>query len=232
MKIKQFILNVICLLLVIYFDGEYNLKGILIMCSFILNAYYIKIKYSQKKSLTELSISKKIILAFSGIVITASFLLLYASLIFIIFKDYTLEIKEFSLFEIIKALLLFPLLEEFVFRKYLLTTLLFKYSTKTAIVVSSLGFAFCHIFTDTGLLQAFLCGCFFSWVYIKSNNIILCIILHSFINFTSIYFNQEIKNQITRDPILTFIFSFAFIIIIIIALNKKLNAETLKLQDK
>jgi membrane protease YdiL (CAAX protease family) len=92
---------------------------------------------------------------------------------------------ELNTFEILKVLLFYPVLEELVFRKYLLAQLLEGKSKISSILILSPGFTLVHSFTDSSLLFVFLLSVFFSWTYLKTGNIYMAIFLYSFNNFLS-----------------------------------------------
>lgn len=48
MKIKTFILNVTCLLLINYIDLKYGLKGILVSSTIVINIVFVNKQFQQK----------------------------------------------------------------------------------------------------------------------------------------------------------------------------------------
>lgn len=154
-----------------------------------------------------------------------SLYILYDTFLYLIFDDFmTLKQNSFKPYEIVKALLLFPVIEEILFRKYFLTSLLNYYNEKKAMIASSLGFAICHLFTDTGLLQVFIFSYFLSWLYINSNSIILCIILHSCVNILSLnYYNSQFKVFVMEYPILVLLVSLPLCFFCILTLRKQFD---------
>ena len=106
---------------------------------------------------------------------------------------YQLTIKQFnfslsSLVKFDKVIYLFlmviitPVVEEIIYRGFLINLLLKKYSVKLALIISSLIFAFFHLrFAGIGFL--FVYGLFFGYVYYKTNSLIAPILAHFIINF-------------------------------------------------
>ncbi|MDD4351566.1 MAG: type II CAAX endopeptidase family protein [Candidatus Gracilibacteria bacterium] len=75
------------------------------------------------------------------------------------------------------ALIVAPLSEEVLFRGYLLENFRKKWGIKTALVLSALLFALFH-FQIASFFFLFLLGLLIGWVYLKSNSIWPCLVLH------------------------------------------------------
>jgi uncharacterized protein len=71
-----------------------------------------------------------------------------------------------------------PVLEEIIFRGVILDGLLKKYSPSTSIIVSSILFGLIH-FNPWQFVSAFLGGIFIGWVYYRTRNLSLAIIIHA-----------------------------------------------------
>ncbi len=89
----------------------------------------------------------------------------------------------------ISALIVAPIFEELVFRKYLFTELLKKYSLKLSIIISSVCFALIHLPSYRNLIPTFIFGIICCLIYRKTKNIIYTIILHFFANLTWFLFS-------------------------------------------
>ncbi|KAG2489064.1 hypothetical protein HYH03_012500 [Edaphochlamys debaryana] len=74
-----------------------------------------------------------------------------------------------------------PIWEEAIFRGFLLTSLARYMPTPVAVIVSSVVFAMCHFRKQT-FLPLLVLGVVFSGVFIRTNNLIPPILLHSFWN--------------------------------------------------
>ncbi len=77
--------------------------------------------------------------------------------------------------------------EEILFRRILAQKINNVLGIKKAIWISALIFAISHIYTDTGILSAFIVGSVFTLIYLKTNNIYLSIIAHLLYNLTTYF---------------------------------------------
>ncbi len=77
--------------------------------------------------------------------------------------------------------ILAPVTEELLFRKVMLPGLVKNYGVKKGIIWSAAFFAIFHMNPWQGV-SAFLIGIFLAWVYLRTENIWLCIFLHWFNN--------------------------------------------------
>jgi membrane protease YdiL (CAAX protease family) len=75
-----------------------------------------------------------------------------------------------------------PIFEELVYRGIILDGLLKRYSPFTAILVSSVLFGLIHL-NPWQFVAGFIVGLFAGWVYYKTRNLTLTMILHATINF-------------------------------------------------
>ncbi len=80
------------------------------------------------------------------------------------------------------AVILAPITEELLFRKFLIDPL-YPYGEKVCMIVSGLMFAAVHG-NFYQFFYAFLLGSLFAWVYCRTGNILYTIGLHMFVNFT------------------------------------------------
>lgn len=78
---------------------------------------------------------------------------------------------------ILYSIFLTPLLEEILFRGFILKGFLKNYNKFTAIIMSSLFFALLHIKLNAVIL-AFISGILFAYLYIKTKSLISCIFAH------------------------------------------------------
>lgn len=77
-----------------------------------------------------------------------------------------------------------PVLEEALFRGVLLPGLARNYGTTTAILQTSLLFGIMH-FNPSQSLSAFLIGLFLGWVYVRTQSLWACIVVHATNNITA-----------------------------------------------
>ncbi|MEA1786949.1 type II CAAX endopeptidase family protein [Arenibacter sp. GZD96] len=94
------------------------------------------------------------------------------------------------------SILLFPILEELLFRKGILHGLTKLYSIRKSIIVSSLLFSLAHLFTETGMFSAFLIGMVLGYIYVRYNSFILVLLVHIIYNLLTIYVSQLINDYI------------------------------------
>lgn len=113
-----------------------------------------------------------------------SYVILYK---FISLKSKSNFILSFSSF---KSLFLAPFVEELIFRLFLYKVLCENRRTReiTYVLQSSFWFAICHQQTprltlNTSMLVPLMFGVYSSAVFVKSRNILACILLHTFANF-------------------------------------------------
>lgn len=91
--------------------------------------------------------------------------------------------------DILKVCLMYPIMEELIFRFFWLNKLNDKYSIFLSILISSLGFSISHFFSDIGLIYPFLFGILIGYSFLKFKNIYLCIIFHIFYNSSILFAN-------------------------------------------
>lgn len=178
MKLYVFFIYIALAVLVIYLDSFiFNLDGLLVL-------FYYAIIAVSNKSLISTTSNQFQGLSFQKVVIITipvfCFVYLYGCLSTQILKQEFIN-RELSLFNYLKAIILFPVLEELVFRGVLFQKLRKLYPNRS-IIILSLGFAICHIFTDSGLLPVFLFSLYITWIYLKAQNIYLAIFLHILAN--------------------------------------------------
>lgn len=92
-----------------------------------------------------------------------------------------------SIYFIMGGLILAPIFEELIFRKYLLSGLLDTYKPKMAIGITALIFALAHI-QPIQLFGALLLGWIFGYFFYKTRNITNTILLHSISNLVTFIF--------------------------------------------
>lgn len=82
-----------------------------------------------------------------------------------------------------------PVLEELLFRGAITKVLLEKYEPTTAILLSGMVFGVFHI-NPVQVVSATLAGFFFAWLYYKTRNLLLCMLIHIFNNSLSVYLTK------------------------------------------
>jgi membrane protease YdiL (CAAX protease family) len=129
--------------------------------------------------------------------------------------------------------LVVPIIEEIIFRGIILRGFITKYSNTVAIVASSILFAFFHL-NPWQFISAFLIGCISGWIYLRSRNLLLCMIVHAVNNaiafsfgafFGNDYFKRNIINLYGGKMQFTLIVAIGISILVfsLLFLNRKLN---------
>ncbi len=108
-----------------------------------------------------------------------------------------------SVYFILGTVIVGPIIEEIMFRGIVLKGLLISYNVKKAIISSALLFGIIHIniahFDVIKLIGPILLGLFVGWIYSKTSNLLLCILIHSFSNIlglTAPHVYNYIQNHI------------------------------------
>ncbi len=89
-----------------------------------------------------------------------------------------------SILVLMSIVLFGPLMEEIMFRGIILRGLLSKYTAKKAIIFTAILFGLIHM-NPIQIPGAILLGIFFSWIYYRTRNIGICIMLHMVANTTT-----------------------------------------------
>ena len=136
-------------------------------------------------------------------------------------------------FSFIAIVIAAPVFEELIFRGIILDGLLQKYRPIESIVLSSILFGIVHL-NPWQFIGAFTLGMFSGWIYYKTKNLSLSILIHSVNNlvaFISTYFKDANRNDRpltdvyggSTNMILIIIGAICVLIIGVFLLNKELN---------
>ena len=106
----------------------------------------------------------------------------------------------------ISICILAPIWEELFFRGILLRRFLVKWRAPFSIFLSSLVFALIHL-NPANIIYAFVLGMLFGYVYLKTQNIIVPIILHAVTNGISFLFILPLGGQNNENFLLKYVFS-------------------------
>jgi len=107
-----------------------------------------------------------------------------------------------GILKVVVMVILAPLLEELVFRKFLIDRTV-RYGEKVAVVLSALSFALFH----GNLFQffyAFALGALFAYVYIRTGKFSYVVLLHGIINFTGSVLAPWVLNLVDLEAIDSF----------------------------
>jgi uncharacterized protein len=94
---------------------------------------------------------------------------------------------------VIMVCILAPFLEEMLFRGIILRSFIKQYSTRNAILLSSLLFGAAHL-NIYQFVGAACTGLVLGWLYVRTHSIWPCIILHAFYNTSCVLFSSLMEN--------------------------------------
>lgn len=94
---------------------------------------------------------------------------------------------------VIMVCILAPFLEEMLFRGIILRSFIKQYSTRNAILLSSLLFGAAHL-NLYQFVGATCMGLVLGWIYVRTHSIWPCIILHAFYNISCVLFSSLMEN--------------------------------------
>jgi len=141
-------------------------------------------------------------------------------------------IKSAEYNNIFFAIISISIFEEILFRRILAQTINNKVGFKKAVWISALIFSLGHIYSETGLLSAFLGGMVFAYLYLKTSNIFLSIGAHLSYNLSTYFLTPIFLNnfkQINEYPIiLSFLIIGSGLIYLMFWLLKGTHKETMK----
>ncbi|WP_342573367.1 type II CAAX endopeptidase family protein [Solibacillus sp. FSL K6-1781] len=143
--------------------------------------------------------------------ITVVFTTILFTIVYLIFEEHIRELFSFfpmlNLDEVRPSLLVYvlffinicilaPIYEEMLFRGILLRRFTLRWSTQKSIIISSLIFGVIHL-NPINVVFAFALGCVLGYAYLKTKNIVIPMLLHSFNNFLA-YLQFVYTNQTTK----------------------------------
>jgi|TARA_B110000091_G_scaffold44500_1_gene48662 membrane protease YdiL (CAAX protease family) len=138
-----------------------------------------------------------------------------------------------SLIFFIGAIVLSPILEEIIFRRIILKGFLTNYTPKKAILFSAIIFGVMHG-EPIQIINAFIIGLFFGWIYYKTKSIGITIALHLTANLSVfilslLYYKYADFNTVTIISI--YIIPLSLILILHVT-SKLIKSITPKLIEK
>lgn len=125
-----------------------------------------------------------------------------------------------NIFYLAKVILIFPILEEFYYRFLIQNTIKKNTNAFIAILISSILFAIGHMDLKM-LIPAFCTGLLLGYIYFKTNNIIISILIHMVFN-AQITFSEKLFIEVGGFKNLYFLI-YPLVIIVIIYLVSKLK---------
>lgn len=179
---RKFYLFIIITIFVYYVDYKFNFHNFLIILFYIVLLIFLNYKEQQTWK-THFGSIKSV--TFYTLMYITAFSIFSNLLIFLIFNDLetVIKIDKLDLYYILRSLLIFPFLEEFVFRGSILPKLIKITSKKRAVLFVSIGFTMIHLFSNSSLFLAMLFSFFISYLYLKTESILLCFMAHILNNF-------------------------------------------------
>lgn len=148
--------------------------------------------------------------------------------IYELFKEFGGQKGLFSFLSIVVAA---PLLEEFIFRGVMLDGLLKRYSPTRSILISSFLFGLVHL-NPWQFVSAFIIGLLAGWVYYKTRNLLLPILIHMVNNLFAYLQGIFMDTDNMMDESLTEMFGGTMNTIIAIGSAIALSAAFIYLLDK
>jgi membrane protease YdiL (CAAX protease family) len=114
-------------------------------------------------------------------------------------KDLFLKtMTQTSVFSFVLLVIAAPLTEELIFRRYMLSGLLSRYSPVFAIVLSSFWFGLMHM-NPWQFVTGVVLGIFAGWIYYRTHNILFPICTHAAVNLSAYATRLYLQDKITRD---------------------------------
>lgn len=126
--------------------------------------------------------------------------------------------NNFNIYFALYAILVAPILEEFIFRKFLFkSTLELCKRPFLAVFISSFAFAVMHLPIFIAFLFSFVFGVYVSYIFMKTKNILYAVIFHFLFNTFSILFYSLFYNQYNKT-LLFLNFGFYYWVLFFVAL--------------
>lgn len=124
------------------------------------------------------------------------FLTFYNMIFYVLYISVNIPIEltqiKYSFLFVLSSIFLFPIFEELFFRRLLAHHFFEKYGFKKAVFYSAFLFMIAHLLNEGGLLDLFLFGSIFAYIYLKTRNIYLVVVLHMLNNFFYVLFSGTI----------------------------------------
>jgi|TARA_B110000240_G_C13374458_1_gene399683 membrane protease YdiL (CAAX protease family) len=132
-------------------------------------------------------------------------------------------------------ILLAPILEEIIFRGIVLKGFLINYNPKKAILLSAIVFGIVHM-EPTQVINAFIIGLFFGWIYYKTKSILITMILHFIANSSVfiqsiLYYKYADPNTVTKISIYIIPISLILISVMLNRLIKNIKPKLVENQQ-
>jgi len=180
--IKFFLYLIFCILLM-FLDFLFNLRGLLTLIFDVFVCVLVIV--NSKKLKQNFKISSVTYLIFGAL--SLMLLAILKEIIVHYFYEYPINFyKNIDVFFVV-SIVLKSFTEEVIFRKFWLQYFSEKYHLNISILITSLGFAFLHIFSKTNPIFAFLSSLVLCYIYFQNKSIISTYIIHLMINLFVIF---------------------------------------------
>ena len=124
------------------------------------------------------------------------FLIFYNMIFYVLRISMNIPIEftqmKYSFSFLLSGIFLSPIFEELFFRRLLAHHFLERYGFKKAVYYSAFLFMIVHNLNNGGLLDLFLFGAIFAYIYLKTRNVYLVVVLHMLNNFFYFLFSGTI----------------------------------------
>lgn len=126
------------------------------------------------------------------------------------------QLQVLSVIDLIFMILIFPIFEEILFRKIIAHKLLIHFGLWRAIFFSATFFSIMHIFSDTGLINAFIAGVILAVIFLKTKEIKFSILVHILSNLLIYWFSISDFNLKNSSEIVIFGFTIGVFLLLTI----------------
>jgi len=191
--------------------------SILIVANFNLNIFSAKEYFGKKinfKLLLFVIIGSMALYLFNYLVVTVAKIYLFNSF------NISNSNKNVDIISIFSIVILFPFFEEIYFRKYIAEILNKVKGFKFALLMSTFIFTLPHIYSENGLLGAFVGGLTLGFIYLKTSNFWFCFICHSFYNTLIFVISKYLDNIIFENYSIIIILSILMVLMYGIFINE------------
>jgi Predicted metal-dependent membrane protease len=130
-------------------------------------------------------------------------------------KNIFREVSGRNIFSFLTLVIAAPIFEELIFRGIILDGLLKKYSPTRSIVISSILFAVVHL-NPWQFIAAFVIGIFSGWVYYKTSNLTLSILIHAVNNLMAFISMSFLDGEAMLDKSLLELYGGSLNLILVI----------------
>jgi membrane protease YdiL (CAAX protease family) len=184
------------------FDVENVILKLFVTVAIYLLAIFATLKFKTELPMKKIEALKSYeLIVYSLLLIVGIFFILewFTTLLipYLVHPDYV-DIMHYNIdfMQILEVIIIFPILEELLFRRIIAGELENQFGFLAAIIVSSVLFAYAHYNSDNSVFIAFIMGLILGYFYLKTHNFLLVLIAHSFVNGVVLFFSAWYKNKL------------------------------------